>query len=87
MPLFSKGNQASSDEAILAIAVAEPTLSSSLQLTSTGKAGLTYKPASGDAFAELEQEVQGLLALRAAEYRHALHGGDGRVRLPVGAVG
>ena len=61
MPLFSKGNQASSDEAILAIAVAEPTLSSSLQLTSTGKAGLTYKPASGDAFAELEEEVQGLL--------------------------
>ena len=65
MPLFSNrgGNAggASKDDAILAIAVAEPTFSSSLQLTSTGKAGLTYKPASGDAFAELEQEVLGLL--------------------------
>ena len=61
MPLFGKRGQASRDDAILGIAVAEPTLSSVLQMTSTGKAGLTYKPGSGDAFQELEQEVVGLL--------------------------
>lgn len=63
MPLFggSKGKGASGGDAILAIAVAEPTLSGSLQLFTTGKAGLTYKPGSGGAFDELEHEVRGLL--------------------------
>lgn len=63
MPLFGggKGKSASKDDAILAIAVAEPTLSGSLQMFSTGKAGLTYKPAGGEAFEELEHEVRGLL--------------------------
>ena len=61
MPLFGRGKQASADDAILAIAVAEPTLTATLQLSPTGKAGLTYKPVAGDAFQELEHEVRGLL--------------------------
>lgn len=63
MPLFGgkgKSGQASGDDAILAIAVAEPALST-MQLYSSGRAGLTYKPATGEAFEELEEEVRGLL--------------------------
>ena len=62
MPLFGggKGKSASGDDAILSIAVAEPTLTT-MQMFTTGRAGLTYKPASGEAFEELEQEVNGLL--------------------------
>ena len=65
MPLFggrkSKPARSASDDAILGIAVAEPVLASTLGMSSVGKAGLTYKPASSDAFAEIEQEVRGLL--------------------------
>ncbi len=61
MPLFGGGKGKSADDAILAIAVAEPTLSGSLQMFSTGKAGLTYKPGDGAAFDDLEQELRGLL--------------------------
>ena len=62
MPLFGKGKGgASADDAILAIAVAEPSMSTALQIFPTGKAGLTYKPVDGEAFQELEHEVRGLL--------------------------
>lgn len=62
MPLFGGGKgKAAADDAILAITVAEPTLSTTLQMFTTGKAGLTYKPGTGEAFDQLEQEVRSLL--------------------------
>jgi|TARA_B100000809_G_scaffold266242_1_gene328017 hypothetical protein len=61
--LFRKGKGAAkSDDAILAIAVAEQTLSSTHQMFTTGKVGLTFKPDNSEFFSNLEHEMRQLLA-------------------------
>jgi len=61
--LFGIGRRtANADDAILAIAVAEPKLSADHRMFTTGKVGLTYKPNDSDFFAELESEMRSLLA-------------------------
>lgn len=63
MALFGKGKGAAkADDAILAIAVAEPTLSSTHQMFTTGKVGLTFKPNDSEFFSDLETEMRELLA-------------------------
>ena len=73
MALFRKGKGAAkSDDAILAIAVAEPSLSSTHQMFTTGKVGLTFKPDDSEFFSELENEMRYLLAA-AERLRDRMH--------------
>jgi hypothetical protein len=61
--LFRRGKGAAkTDDAILAIAVAEPSLSSTHQMFTTGKVGLTFKPNDSEFFSDLENEMRQLLA-------------------------
>jgi hypothetical protein len=61
--LFRRGKGAAkTDDAILAIAVAEPLLSSTHQMFTTGKVGLTFKPNDSEFFSDLENEMRQLLA-------------------------
>ena len=63
MALFRRGKGAAkADDAILAIAVAEPTSSSTHQMFTTGKVGLTFKPNDSEFFSDLENEMRQLLA-------------------------
>jgi len=50
------------DDALLTIAVAEPTFSAAHQMFTTGKVGLTYKPNDSEFFSDLENEMRKLLA-------------------------
>ena len=57
-----QGAAAPADDAILAIAIAEPTLTATHQMFSTGKVGLTFKPDDNAFFSDLENEIRQLLA-------------------------
>lgn len=65
MALFRKGKRqgdtAPADDAILAIAIAEPTLTATHQMFTTGKVGLTFKPDDNAFFSDLESEIRQLL--------------------------
>ena len=55
MALFGMGRRTTNaDDAVLAIAVAEPTFSAAHQMVTTGKVGLTYKPNDSEFFSDLE---------------------------------
>ena len=63
MALFGRGRRTTNaDDALLAIAVAEPTFSAAHQMFTTGKVGLTYKPNDSEFFSDLENEMRKLLA-------------------------
>ena len=63
MALFGMSRRTTNaDDALLAIAVAEPTFSAAHQMFTTGKVGLTYKPNDSEFFSDLENEMRKLLA-------------------------
>ena len=64
MALFGMSRRTTNaDDALLTIAVAEPTFSTAHQMFTTGKVGLTYKSNESEFFSELENEMRKLLAV------------------------
>ena len=67
-----KNQQGPKADALFSLVTAHMTMATRHQMISTGKAGLCFRPMSSSFFTELEQEVQGLLAVgeRTAKTRY-----------------
>ena len=67
-----KKGQGPKADAIFSLVTAQVTMAARHQMTSTGKAGVCFRPMSSSFFAELEREIQGLLAVgeRTAQTRY-----------------